>query len=102
MWPKGSIERQPSTDKPLEGFVMPDDNSTNTAKSAQRRLLEAMVTLNAINNGRPVPDMDKITNGWVLPISASASRKEMRKRIVNAISEGGINIRPKPDCEGQD
>ena len=22
MWPKGNIERQPSTDKPLEGFVM--------------------------------------------------------------------------------
>ncbi len=81
---------------------MQDDNSTNTAKSAQRRLLEAMVTLNAINNGRPVPDMEKITNGWVLPISASASRKEMRKRIVNAISESGINIRPKPDCEGED
>ena len=80
---------------------MPDDNLTNTAKSAQRRLLEAMVTLNAINNGRPVPDMDKIMNGWVLPIPASASRKEMRKRIVNAISEAGINIRPKPDCEGE-
>jgi hypothetical protein len=81
---------------------MPDDNLTNTAKSAQRRLLEAMVTLNAINNGRPVPDMDKIKNGWVLPISASASRKEIRKRIVNAISDGGINIRSKPDCEGED
>ena len=81
---------------------MPDDNLTNTAKSAQRRLLEAMVTLNAINNGRSVPDMDKIKNGWVLPISASASRKEIRKRIVNAISDGGINIRSKPDCEGED
>ena len=81
---------------------MPDDNSTNIAKSAKRRLLEAMVTLNAINNGRPVPDMDKIMNGWVLPIPASASRKEMRKRIVNAISEGGINIRTNPDCEGED
>ncbi len=26
MWPKGNIERQPSTDKPLEGFVMQDDD----------------------------------------------------------------------------
>ena len=22
MWPKGNIERQPSTDKPLEGFLL--------------------------------------------------------------------------------
>ena len=26
MWPKGNIERQPSTDKPLEGFIMQDDD----------------------------------------------------------------------------
>ena len=39
---------------------MPHDNQSKKGPSSpERRLLEAMVTLNAINNGRPVPDMHR-------------------------------------------
>jgi hypothetical protein len=81
---------------------MQDDDTTKLTKSPQRRLLEAMVSLNAINNGRPIPDMDKITNGWVVPIPASASRDEIAERVGNAIKESGIPIRQKLDCEKED
>ena len=35
MWPKGNIERQPFTDKPLEGFVMGKVTSIRWIKRAE-------------------------------------------------------------------
>jgi hypothetical protein len=86
MWPKGNIERQPSTDKPLEGFIMSDTDRKNGEISPERRLLEAMVTLNAINNGRPVPDMKNIIGGWVVRLDHGMDRQEMISRIKKEIA----------------
>ena len=63
-----------------------------TEKTPQRRLLEAMVTLNAINNGRPVPDMDKIQGGWVTSISPGQSREEIASKLVEAIKADGVTV----------
>ena len=64
-----------------------------TDKTPQRRLLEAMVRLNALNNGRPVPDMDKIQGGWVTSISPGQSREEIASKLVEAIKKGGVSVR---------
>ena len=63
-----------------------------TDKSPQRRLLEAMVRLNALNNGRPVPDMDKIQGGWVTSISPGQSREEIASKLVDAIKADGVTV----------
>ncbi len=63
-----------------------------TEKTPQRRLLEAMVTINAINNGRPVPDMDKIQGGWVTSISPGQSREEIASKLVDAIKADGVTV----------
>ena len=86
MWPIGNIERQPFTDKPLEGFIMYDTDRKNGEISPERRLLEAMVTLNAINNGRPVPDMKNIIGGWVVRLDHGMDRQEMISRIKKEIA----------------
>ena len=63
-----------------------------TEKTPQRRLLEAMVRLNALNNGRPVPDMDKIQGGWVTSISPGQSREEIASKLVEAIKADGVTV----------
>ena len=63
-----------------------------TEKTPQRRLLEAMVRLNALNNGRPVPDMDKIQGGWVTSISPGQSREEIASKLVDAIKADGVTV----------
>ena len=63
-----------------------------TEKTPQRRLLEAMVTLNAINNGRPVPDMDKIQGGWVTNVSPGQSRDEIASKLIDAIKADGVTV----------
>ena len=63
-----------------------------TDKTPQRRLLEAMVRLNALNNGRPVPDMDKIQGGWVTSISPDQSREEIASKLVEAIKRDGVSV----------
>ena len=64
-----------------------------TDKSPQRRLLEAMVTINAINNGRPVPDMDEIEGGWVVRVEPGQSREELASRLIGAIKADGVTVR---------
>ena len=63
-----------------------------TEKTPQRRLLEAMVRLNALNNGRPVPDMDKIQGGWVTSISPGQSREEIASKLIDAIKADGVTV----------
>ena len=63
-----------------------------TDKTPERRLLEAMITLNAINNGRPVPDMSKIKGGWVTGISPGESVEEIETKLINAIEADGITV----------
>ena len=63
-----------------------------TDKSPQRRLLEAMVTINAINNGRPVPDMDKIHGGWVTSVPPGQSREEIASKLIEAIKADGVTV----------
>ena len=63
-----------------------------TEKTPQRRLLEAMVTLNAINNGRPVPDMDKIQGGWVTSVSPGQSREEIASKLIDALKADGVTV----------
>ena len=63
-----------------------------TEKTTQRRLLEAMVRLNALNNGRPVPDMDKIQGGWVTSISPGQSREEIASKLIDAIKADGVTV----------
>ena len=63
-----------------------------TEKTPQRRLLEAMVRLNAINNGRPVPDMDKIHGGWVTSVLPGQSRQEIASKLIDAIKADGVTV----------
>mgnify|MGYP001339954158 FL=1 len=63
-----------------------------TEKTPQRRLLEAMVTINAINNGRPVPDMDKIHGGWVTSVLPGQSREEIASKLIDAIKADGVTV----------
>lgn len=67
---------------------------TKSRKSPQRRLLEAMVTLNAINHGRPVPDMEKIS-GWAVSIPPTTNKDEVKNLIRNAQQKDGIAIHKK-------
>jgi hypothetical protein len=64
-----------------------------TEKTSERRLLEAIVTLNAINNGRPVPDMNKIHGGWVTSISPGQTREEIVPNLTDAIQADGVTVR---------
>lgn len=66
-----------------------------TEKTPERRLLEAMVTLNAINNDRPVPDMNKIHGGWVTSISPGQTREEIASNLIDAIQADGITVRSR-------
>jgi hypothetical protein len=63
-----------------------------TEKTPQRRLLEAMVTINAINNGRPVPDMDKIHGGWVTSVLPGQSREGIASKLIDAIKADGVTV----------
>ena len=66
-----------------------------TEKTPERRLLEAMVTLNAINTDRPVPDMNKIHGGWVTSISPGQTREEIASNLIDAIQADGITVRSR-------
>ena len=63
-----------------------------TDKTPERRLLEAMIMLNAINNGRPAPDMSKIKGGWVAGISPGESVEEIETKLINGIDTAGITV----------
>ena len=64
---------------------MSNSDERNGEKTPQRRLLEAMVTLNAINNGRPVPDMKNIVGGWVLKVTPDMDKHDIRTGIKEAL-----------------
>mgnify|MGYP001464306081 CR=1 FL=1 len=68
---------QASKDNPIFG------GRVVVSSSPEQRLLRAMVTLNAINNGRPVPDFNTIECGWVTTIDPNASAKETGKQIMD-------------------
>jgi hypothetical protein len=69
---------------------------TNIPENPKRRLLEAMVTLNALNNGRPVSDMSKIQGGWVTALKPSMSREEIKRNLLEAFKRNGITVHPEP------
>ena len=71
-------------------------NSAN-GLSSEERLLRAMVTLNAINNGRPAPDFNKIECGWGAKIDPNASAKETGKQIMDKSRSAGW---PQPSKSG--
>ena len=57
--------------------------------SPEQRILRAMVTLNAINNGRPIPDSNKIESGWVTKMDPNASTEETGKQIKDKARSAG-------------
>ena len=63
-------------------------NSAN-GLSPEQRLLRAMVTLNAINNGRPVPDFNNIESGWITRIDRNASADETLNKIKGKARSAG-------------
>ena len=65
------------------------DGRVVISSSPEQRLLRAMVTLNAINNGRPVPDFNKIESGWVTKIDPNASTEETVKQIKDKTRSAG-------------
>ena len=69
-------------------------NSVN-GLSPEQRLLRAMVTLNAINNRRPVPDFNTIESGWVTKIDPNASPEETGKQIVDKARSAGWPLSSK-------
>lgn len=73
-----------------------------TEKAPERRLLEAIVTLNAINHGRPIPDMEKIKGGFVLPLGPDQSREEIKTRLREALETAGITVKKSKPKNGTD
>ena len=55
----------------------------------EKRLLRAMITLNAINNGRPVPDFNKIESGWITRIDRDSSADETLNKIKGKARSAG-------------
>lgn len=69
-----------------------------TEKTPERRLLEAIVTLNAINHGRSIPDMNTIKGGTVLPLGRDQSIEELKTRLKEALEAAGITVtKSKPN-----
>ena len=64
----------------------------------QQRLLRAMIILNSVNNGRPVPDFDTVEAGWITEIDPGKSREDRTQKLVNAAQSAGWAI--KPNSEG--
>jgi len=73
-----------------------------TEKTPERRLLEAIVTLNAINHGRPIPDMKKIKGGFVLPLGPGQNREELKARLEEALEAAGIKVTKSKPNESTD
>jgi hypothetical protein len=71
---------------------MSNDHSSDPRISPDRRLLEAMVTLNAINHGRPVPDMSKIQSGFTFAVTPTMDRDQIRRNLVAALKKAGITV----------
>jgi hypothetical protein len=72
---------------------MSDNQSKKGPSNPERRLLEAMVTLNAINHGRPVPDMNRIQCGWVARLTPSMTKDEQRRALIAAAARSGVKIK---------
>ena len=58
----------------------------------QQRLLRAMIILNSVNHGRPVPDFDKVEAGWIAEIDPGKSREDRTQQLVNAAQSAGWAI----------
>ena len=63
----------------------------------QQRLLRAMIILNSVNNGRPVPDFDKVEAGWIAEIDPGKSREESTQQLVDAAQSAGWAIEPNSE-----
>ena len=63
----------------------------------QQRLLRAMIILNSVNNGRPVPDFDKVEAGWITEIDPGKSREESTQQLVDAAQSAGWTIEPNSE-----
>jgi hypothetical protein len=72
---------------------MSDNHSKKGPSNPERRLLEAMVTLNAINHGRPVPDMSRIHGGWVARLTPSMTKDEQRHALIAAAARSDVRIK---------
>ena len=71
---------------------MSDEHPDKIAKQPERRLLEAMVTLNAVNNGRSVPDMSHIRNGFIVGLAPSLTRAQKRRALIAALEKSGFTV----------
>ena len=63
----------------------------------QQRLLRAMIILNSVNHGRPVPDFDKVEAGWIVEIDSGKSREESTQQLVDAAQSAGWAIEPNSE-----
>ena len=56
-------------------------------------LLQAMVTLNARKSGRPVPDMSKISNGFVTEINPEETDEELALKLIAFLEKQGFRFK---------
>ena len=56
-------------------------------------LLQAMVTLNARKSGRPVPDMNKISNGFVTEINPEETDEELALKLIALLKKQGFRFK---------
>ena len=56
-------------------------------------LLQAMVTLNARKSGRPVPDMSKISNGFVTEINPEETDEELALKLIALLKKRGFRFK---------
>ena len=63
-----------------------------TEKTPERRLLKAIVTLNAINHGRSIPDRDKIKGGFVIPLGSAQDDEVLKAKLKEALEAAGIKV----------
>ena len=56
-------------------------------------LLQAMVTLNARKSGRPAPDMNKISNGFVTEIDPEETDEEIALKLIALLKKRGFRFK---------
>ena len=63
--------------------------------SSEERLLRAMITLNAIKNGKSPPNFDNISNGWITRIDVDASTDKTLTQIREKMNFVGWSTKPE-------
>ena len=112
MWPKGNIERQPSTDKPLEGFVMGNIVKFKLGPKRQatfyepiRRIFYLGQTILNVDGRTPLTEFSvrRSAKGthWTLRMRMENIKEQTilgtygPKEIVQEIMKFGLNVTPE-------